>query len=115
MEPRPELHNLSDLSVLGANDTSVPYIGYVVLDISVPFIDSSVVPAPVLIVSNTRYSESVPLIVGTNVIRFLKNTSSSGKIESPWEEAFSSLSNIQVVPVRSNLKKSVTLQPHTQI
>ena len=38
--PRPELLNLSDFSldIVGANDSTVPYIGYCLLELAVPII-----------------------------------------------------------------------------
>lgn len=36
LSPTPRLLQISDTSVQGANDSSIPYVGYSVLDIAVP-------------------------------------------------------------------------------
>lgn len=68
------------------------------------------VSMPVLIVPDTRYSESVLLIIGTNVIRYFKGKNLE-IVCSPGREAFSALSSAQTVTLNSLLKRPVTLRP----
>ena len=69
LSPTPEL---CVKGVKGANDASIPYCGYAVLSLSVPNFSSETVTVPVLVVNNTDYSASVPLIIGTNILSYFK-------------------------------------------
>lgn len=65
------------LDISSANNSKVTYSGYALLDVSVPSLVSSAITEPVLIVPDTSYSTTVPLIVGTNVIRHFQETSNN--------------------------------------
>ena len=92
-----QLNSLEDfaLDISGANDSKVPYLGYILLDISVPSLESASISVPVLIVPDTTYSVSVPLIVGTNVIRHLYTPDSQQDVPDCWQHAFSAISFCQ--------------------
>ena len=111
LSPTPEICSSTDFSVKGANDASIPYSGYAVLSLSVPNFPSEKASVPVLIVNDTDYSVSVPLIIGTNVISYFKR---NGDWEvpqgSPWYQAFSSLLDDRPFPVKLNGKRSVILK-----
>ena len=80
---------------------------YTFLDICLA--DSSI-SAPVLVVPDTKYSESIPLIIGTNVIRYFKGQVDKD-ISAPWQEAFSAIRDVQNVPVKSFSNKTVVIRP----
>ena len=68
------------------------------------FGDSSIsVSAPVLVLPDTKYSETIPLIIGNNVIRYFKGHVDED-ISAHWQDAFS-------VPVKSFIKKPVVIRP----
>jgi hypothetical protein len=88
--PRPELHSLADfiLDISSANGSSVPYIGYISVDIGIPKVDFNPVSVPLLVVQDTKYSFSVPLIVGTNVLNFLKTLAPTCQVPAEWSDGF---------------------------
>ena len=101
LHPKPKL--------LSITHSSIPYVGYAILDICLA--DSSIfVSAPVLVVPDTKYSESIPLIIGTNVIRYFKGQVDKD-ISAPWQEAFSAIRDVQNVPVKSFSNKTVVIRP----
>lgn len=65
---------------------------------------------PLLVVAMTDYNKSVPVIVGTNIIRQCKQLSSDAE-QAPeaWQMAFHAINNNQVDVVKTTSK--VTLQP----
>ena len=71
LNPTPELHDIEEfgLSVIGANGSKLPFLGYIEAEISVPILGEQTHMIPVLVVSNTDYNKKVPVIIGTNVIR----------------------------------------------
>ena len=62
-----ELHDCMNLlRVEGAGGDSIPYLGYIIVDLCLEGITS--VTAPVLVVTDTNYNRRVPLIIGTNYL-----------------------------------------------
>lgn len=110
--PKPQLHALSDFSldISGANGAKVPYIGYSILDITIPNVDLSSFSVPVLIVPDTKYSTSVPMIVGTNVLTHVRSSGVSG-FPSAFQNAFASLAGDHTVPVTSMNERVVVVKP----
>ena len=113
LDPKPELHSLTDFSldVSSANGSSVPYMGYVVVDIGIPTVDLDPVSVPVLIVQDTKYSSTVPVIIGTNVLNFFKTTAPSDKVPVEWSDVFSVLSSVHCLPVRCLGDMNIRIQP----
>ena len=60
--------------------------------------------------SNTEYNRTVPVIIGTNVIRLLKQSSVDGFIPEEWQTAFSSLVD-HTLPVKTTNNFSIRLGP----
>ena len=81
-----ELHHIEvkDLATLleieGAGGQSVPYIGMVEVELEIPGAEK--LCAPVLVVPATKFNNSVPVIVGTNVLRALQNGNGATQSES---------------------------------
>ena len=95
MNPRPELRDMSnfDLNITGASGSSIPYIGYIEAQVSMSDIDHDPLTVPILIVSTTRFSGQVPIIVGTNIIAAFKNHGNgTASVPSAWNNAFNVLS-----------------------
>lgn len=112
LDPIPELLDLSDFCVKGANDSTIPYLGYAVLDISVPCLSSESVSVPVLIVPDTSYTEMIPLIIGTNVTSYFKRAVGEDmKLPAPWSNVFSSMPESHSVPVKAFINRPVYIQP----
>ena len=54
------------IRIEGAGGDAIPYLGYVTVSVSIEGFKS--IDAPILIVRNTAYNASVPIIVGTNIL-----------------------------------------------
>ena len=78
MEPKPQLRGVNELgislSVLSASGNKLPYIGFIVADVSVPGLDNMSCSTLALVVSNSSYNKEFPYIIGTNVIRDCKKS-----------------------------------------
>ena len=74
--PKPVLSAISDfnLNVVTADGNALPYLGYIEGDIRIPSILNNI-DVPILVVPDTEYRQSVPGIIGTNVLRHCNNTS----------------------------------------
>ena len=59
------------LKVTDAGDNDLPYLGYV--EVELAFGDKSYGVFPVLVVNDTTYNIRVPLLIGTNVLKKVKN------------------------------------------
>ena len=110
--PKPQIHKLEeiDLDIKCADGLTLPYLGYIEVSVELPCTDQGPMFVPLLVVPTTEYNRTVPLIVGTNVIRQFKDYSSNSKeVPEAWQSAISSISNSQVGRVKSTTK--LTLQP----
>ena len=116
LDPVPEVKCLDEfsLSINVAGGMSLPYLGYVELEIRVDFLNDPLY-VPLLVVSATDYNQNVPVVIGTNIIRPCKFDSDIGdgssKIPNEWKLAFSAISDSQVGTVRSVNKHSIKIKP----
>ena len=90
LKPEPEIRDLDelDLEVKCADGRPLQYIGYVAVQVSSPFIEEcqDEDAYPLLIVPDTEYNKSVPIIAGTNIIRRLKSlTSDTTSVPDSWD------------------------------
>lgn len=110
MDPKPQLHMLEELEVKCADGLSLPYLWYIEVAVDLPFLRGQSMHVPLLVVAMTDYNKSVPVIVGTNIIRQCKQLSSDAE-QAPeaWQMAFHAINNNQVGVVKTASK--VTLQP----
>lgn len=110
--PEPTIHTLDDfdLEVKGAGGQLLPYLGYVIVDVRVPFLEDKSLQMPLLVVPLTEYNKTVPVIVGTNIIRhFTPVSSEESEVPQSWTLAFNSICSSNVGSVKSTTK--VVLQP----
>ena len=74
LEPKPVLGDISDfdhrLLVVTAAGNKVPYKGYTDAGAVVPSLVDIFIKRPFLVVPDTEYNRKVPVIIGTNVIRY---------------------------------------------
>lgn len=112
LNPVPQLHSITEygLSVLGANGSHLPYIGYIEADISVPQLGNDAHQIPLLVVSNTEYNSKVPVIIGTNVIRLYKDSKHTSDIPDEWQVAFDSLCDDNI-PVKTTNNFNIRVGP----
>ena len=103
LSPSPELRSLTEfgLSLTGANDAPIPYSGYALLELCLPSCSESKVLAPVLVVLDTKFSETVPIIIGTNVLHAFSSKNSEDSMPDEWTSALSALQGGNSITVRS--------------
>ncbi|MCG8034843.1 MAG: DDE-type integrase/transposase/recombinase, partial [Candidatus Thiodiazotropha taylori] len=112
LDPRPELRPMDDfeLDIRSAGGHTIPYKGYVIVEVSVPFIEGITELIPMLVVPLTEYNENVPVIAGTNIISLFQNTGADrGLVPDAWETAFNAISNAYVGLVKTT--NSIYLRP----
>ncbi len=113
LEPRPELHDVSELlRVDAANGQRIPYLGYIEAEVTMPFMMDSPMQIPLLVVPATEYNVKVPVIVGTNIIRTCKYNiidQENNEIPEQWELAFEAIALNSLGVVRTTSK--LTLKP----
>ncbi|CAG2217256.1 unnamed protein product [Mytilus edulis] len=91
----------------------LPYHGYVEVNIKVPFHTESMM-VPLLVVPETDYNRSVPVIIGTNVLRPIKSTltcDSQVNIPREWETAFSAMDASITSLVKSTNRRPIKVSP----
>ena len=113
LNPKPTIHTVEELGlhVNTAGGQSLPYSGYVEVEVTVPFLETEHMLVPMLVVPMTDYNVEVPVIVGTNVIRQFENPSEeTDAIPDEWKAAFNSIISDRVGVVKTTRK--VTLQPN---
>lgn len=114
LNPTPEILQLDNLmlSINVASGAKLPYIGYVEVDLKIPFFEKAF-PVPLLVVSRTDYNEKVPIVIGTNVLNLCNDAKRShDKVPSSWNVAVSSLCT-DTRFVHSTNKRTVNLLPMT--
>jgi hypothetical protein len=108
MHPPPDIKTLDEftLSVKVAEGSPLPYLGYVEVCISVTF-QSDNMMVLLLVVPETDYNKSVPVVIGTNILRPIKSSVSDSHVKVPhnWDIAFS------VFDAGVNLVKSTRKRP----
>ena len=113
------------LSVEVAGGSKLPFDGYVVLDFKVPFSDI-MFTSLFLVVSATEYHETVPVLIGTNVLSMILSsdiqTQDMGTLPQSWSMALEVSRNrekwFHTHSGFIGLGKSqgkVTLQPNSQV
>ena len=115
LHPVPDIRTLDDfiLSVRAAEGSHLPYLGYAEIDIRVPFHTESML-VPLLVVPETEYNISVPVVIGTNILRPVKSTlscDSQSNIPRVWDNAFSAIDASVVSVVKSTNKRPIKVNP----
>ncbi|VDI03178.1 Hypothetical predicted protein [Mytilus galloprovincialis] len=115
LHPVPTVKTLDEfiLSVRVAEGSQLPYHGYVEVNIKVPFHTESMM-VPLLVVPETDYNRSVPVIIGTNVLRPIKSTltcDSQVNIPREWKTAFSAMDASITSLVKSTNRRPIKVSP----
>lgn len=118
LEPLQEILNIE-----GAAGQKLPYLGYVSMSLQIPSMNALEQECLFLVTPDTRYSEQVPVLLGTNIlcplmeecqqhygVRYLQNDC----IETPWKLTFSCLhqQNKTLQKVDGNLAVLKSAQLH---
>ena len=115
---KPNLNALTEfqLDIYAAGGTTLPYTGYIEVEVEIPRSDngSISVVAPVLVTETTEYKHKVPVIIGTNILRIVRDhvDSSRREVSEPWELAFEYMNDRQSIPVRTTNLHTVTIGPN---
>ena len=92
------LQPLDSLMVEGAGGENLPYLGYIDAALMVPDCMMEELGVPILVIKDTSYNSRVPVVVGTNVIKVLKEESISPQ-NDVWRMAIESMQvNQAVIP-----------------
>ena len=114
MNPVPKLGDTKDfgidLSVYGANGSKLAYIGYIFADVSVPKLGPIMHGVPILVVKDTAFNQSVPVIIGTNIIREFQAYRSKPDTPLEWQTALDSLID-NAIPVKTTNNFSIRIGP----
>ncbi|KAH3890119.1 hypothetical protein DPMN_014190 [Dreissena polymorpha] len=104
--PKPVLHTLEELqlSVKGADNKEISYIGYTEACIRVPNLTNESFPVSVLVVCNTDFNSDVPVIIGTNVIRYMSDLDKSNLSEE-WKATLLTISTQESVGTVKNYRE----------
>ena len=88
-----QIRPLSNLVIRQAGGSVLPYLGYVEAEISVPTQEKPI-GAVFLVVPDTEYNLRIPLLIGTNILEYLRKPNDLNSIqehERPWAFAMSHL------------------------
>ncbi len=103
------------IRIEGAGGDAIPYLGYVTVSVSIEGFKS--IDAPILIVRNTAYNASVPIIVGTNILSRVQKDH-RGNVHPNVQLALQFMDLVNQQLARSNgivgkvcARESVTLKP----
>ncbi|XP_062612631.1 uncharacterized protein LOC134274364 [Saccostrea cucullata] len=117
MTNQPELKDLSNLGleVSVADGSLLKYKGYIECSVKIPFMDVELF-VPVLIVPDTDFNRTCPMIIGTNVLRICRDLlgedSNEMKIApKEWRVALKSMQG-KCYHVKSVCKKPIIVQPN---
>ena len=113
LEPKPVL-DVSDfghrLSLVTAAGNKVPYKGYIDASVSVPSLGDMIIKRPFLVVQDTEYIRKVPVIIGTNVIRYYMYNRTSKDVPVEWQTAFDSMVD-EGIPVKTTCNYGIRIGP----
>ncbi len=81
------------MKIQGAGGHQLPFEGYFECSLSIPVTKSKevTVPTPILVVPDTSYNKTVPLLIGTNVLNQLVNLPNALEFQAPVKIAVQSL------------------------
>jgi hypothetical protein len=109
----PDIKTLDEftLSAKDAEGSPLPYLGCVEVSISVTF-QSDNMMVLLLVVPETDYNKSVPVVTGTNILRPIKSSVSDSHVKVPhnWDIAFSALDAV-VSLMKSTNKRPIKVGP----
>ncbi len=113
LTPLPELKSIDDfgLDVYAADGAELPYMGYIEACIGTQFLDHHI-DVPVLVVPTTDHGLSVPVVIGTNVLRLCQEQcEDTTDIPKPWKTAFMSIHEGYIGKVKSTNQRPIEVQP----
>ena len=103
------------LDITVADGSKLKYLGYIDTFVSVPFLSDFTLDVPVLVVPDTHFNHKCPVIIGTNVIRPLKQRfSSQSGIPEEWQLAMDCL-NVDTFQVKACSKKPISIEPYQTV
>ena len=106
-----EMHSLASLIMKGAGEHTLPYLGYTFVNCS-PLASKMTFNVPMLVVPDTQFNRSVPILVGTNLLEEIKNNNIP--VHGAWQLAVRNLSRSpqQLREVAIYTMRPITLLPH---
>lgn len=98
-----------ELEIKVALGYSLPYKGHTFVEIRVPFLSNKELNVPLLVVPQTEYNKTIPVVVGNIIRRFSDLPSETREVASAWKVAINAICNKQTGTVKSTNK--IILQP----
>ena len=116
LSPKPHLFSIEelgvDLNIQAAGGNRVPYLGCIVSQVRVPFIQDCSTEVGTFVVP----CQHVPVILGTNIIsRVRKLCKSETPIPDTWNSAFVSCQSEPLGIVKSTNKVTISLKPNQSV
>ena len=117
MKPVPVVKDLDEfeLSASVAGGSKLPYIGYAEVEVQIPFLQGESFYVPMLVEPMSDYTEKVPVIVGTNILRLgmelVHCLDDDISIPKQWDVVFSSIQDNSSRVVRSSNRHPFKLFP----
>ena len=112
---KPELQSLNSLGLKlsMADGSKLSYTGYIEATISIPTINAIHLDfnVPVLVIKNNEFNSECPVIIGTNVIRQISDTTCSNDIPQEWKNARTSL-QLSSFSAKISAKRPFTIGPY---
>ena len=114
MDPVPKLGDTKDFGIdlagYGANGSQLAYIGYLNADVLVPKLGPIMHGIPILVVKDTDFNKTVPVIIGTNIICEFSDCRSKADTPFEWQTALDSLCD-NSIPVKTTNNFSIHVGP----
>lgn len=102
-----------NLDIVGACGTKLPYLGYIEGEILIPSVLEPSIIVPILVVPDTEYRQSVPGIIGTNVLRFCNSIFNDDTSSvHPYRLALDAVNSKNFISVKSTNKFPVVIHPN---
>jgi len=118
LEDKPSLNSIENLGlkVSIADGSALSYKGYIECTVIIPFLPDFNIQVPVLVVPDTDFNQSCPVIVGTNIIRICKESCSNSDVVVPeeWNTAICSMA-CESFPVKSVNKRPIVIGPYETV
>lgn len=118
IRPLSDIFGSEEFTMKSAGGHSLPYLGYVEARIAIPGVQG-VLEILLLVVPDTDYSRRVPVLIGTNVMRYLDRATileaAENEIVRPWQMALRRLIPENDTGWRVKCTKQITLEKHEKV
>ena len=97
------------LSLSVADGSKLDYLGYIECELQVHQ-TSPVFRVPILVIADSKFCNTIPVIIGTNVIRLFRDADFNDEMSDQWQTAFDSL-QCATFPAKFSGRNKTVLKP----